>query len=293
MSQLTRRSVLLHGAGACLAVAACQQTSIEAAEPNLEPWTERAGLQLWTFRDEMLADMGAVFGRVGAMGYSEGEFVEAFFVKSPSEIKSLADSAGLSLLGCHVSMETCEDPEAFAKFSEKAKEIDCEYIVVPWLHPSQRKTADDYRRVADSLNAAAERARQVGLTFAYHNHDFEFITLDNELPYDILLARTDPGLVDMELDLCWIEYAGRSAAEYIRAHPGRFLYFHVKDFTEGRRQCPVGQGVIDFPAIFAEVETAGLRHAFVEQDGPENADATAGESFAYLSRIGFEIPKLR
>lgn len=292
MEQLTRRSVLVSGAGACVALSACQQSGHEPAKSDLQPWTDRAGIQLWTFHDEMLADMGAVFARLGEIGYRECEFIEAYFVKSPSEVKMLANAAGLSLPGCHVSLETCEDADAFAAFSNKAKEIGCGYVAVPWLHPSRRKTADDYRSVADTLNEAAVRAQQAGLKFAYHNHDFEFITLDDELPYDILLDRTDPNLVDMELDLCWIEYAGRSAVDYIRANPGRFPYVHVKDFTEGRRQCPVGQGVIDFPAIFAEVETAGLRHAYVEQDGPEDAVATAGESFAYLQQIGFEVPRL-
>ena len=50
---------------------------------------------------------------------------------------------------------------------------------------------------------------------------------------------------------------------------------------------PVGEGVIDFPAIFADHETAGLKHYFVEHDHPEDALASIRTSIDHLKSLTF------
>jgi sugar phosphate isomerase/epimerase len=76
----------------------------------------------------------------------------------------------------------------------------------------------------------------------------------------------------------------------------------VKDITglaalEGKTQAerqraaqivPVGQGEIDYKPIFAQAETAGLKHFYVEQDSaPASGDslAAAATSFGALVKV--------
>ena len=41
--------------------------------------------------------------------------------------------------------------------------------------------------------------------------------------------QTDPSLVQMEMDLCWMNIAGRDPIRYFEKYPGRFPLVHVKD----------------------------------------------------------------
>ena len=74
-------------------------------------------------------------------------------------------------------------------------------------------------------------AKEYGLQFFYHNHDFEFDDkqADGTPVYDLLLAETDDELVMFELDLYWITYANENPLAYLSEHADRFFAYHVKD----------------------------------------------------------------
>jgi sugar phosphate isomerase/epimerase len=49
----------------------------------------------------------------------------------------------------------------------------------------------------------------------------------------------------------------------------------------------VGQGKIDFRAIFAQSDKAGFKHYFVEHDQPADPIATIRNSYKYLHALRF------
>src|SRR6266576_470043 len=132
-------------------------------------------------------------------------------------------------------------------------------------------------------------AKAAGLQFAYHNHDFEFAPLEGKLPYDVLLAETDPKLVQLEVDLYWITKGGQDPLAYFARWPGRFPMVHVKDSAgpPDHRIVEVGAGKIDFKKIFAQSDQAGIKHYFVEHDEPADAFASIRASCEYLKRLEF------
>jgi sugar phosphate isomerase/epimerase len=75
-------------------------------------------------------------------------------------------------------------------------------------------------------------------------------------------------MVEMELDLYWVSFAGKDPVALFKENPGRFPMWHVKDMEKGgeRTFAEVGTGSIDFQRIFDAAKTAGLKHFFVEQD---------------------------
>src|SRR5664280_1323900 len=113
--------------------------------------------------------------------------------------------------------------------------------------------------------------------FGYHNHDFEFDTVEGKVPYfDVFLPEIDKDLLTMELDLFWTTKAGQDPVEIFKKYPGRFQLFHMKDMltkkapiftTNGVNDfAPVGTGLIDFKRILAAKKTAGMKYMIVEQD---------------------------
>jgi len=113
------------------------------------------------------------------------------------------------------------------------------------------------------------------------------VETDGIRPYDLLLAETDPQLVQMEIDLYWIARAGEDVLKYFVDHPGRFPLCHVKDMAEDGSIATVGAGTIDFASIFAQSSQAGLRHYFVEHDWPTDSMVAVTEAYAHLAALTF------
>lgn len=278
---ITRRNFL---AGAALGAGAVGLSSVAFARRKQK--LDKFGLQLYTVRNQMAKDLPGTLAQVAAAGYKEVEFA-GYFNRSPKEIKELIDKNGLSAPSTHVALSEIE--KSLDKTIEAAKIIGHRYIVCPFLMPNERKTIDDYKKHAATFNRAAEQCQKSGLKFAYHNHDFEFIKLDGQTPYDVLLAATDPKLVKMEMDLYWTVKAGQDPLAYFAKHPGRFELVHVKDLADTPQKgfAEVGRGTIDFKKIFAHSKQAGIKHYFVEQDQSAAPLESIKISADYLKKLEF------
>jgi sugar phosphate isomerase/epimerase len=131
---------------------------------------------------------------------------------------------------------------------------------------------------------------------------FEFVAINGELPYDILLQECDPDLVKMELDLCWITLAGKDPEDYFQRYPGRFPLVHLKQLKRLPIQnfkvplpfdqvfpelSELGLGVIDWKQQLSLSASAGVQHYFVEHDVARFPFDSIQQSYRYLKEIGF------
>jgi sugar phosphate isomerase/epimerase len=243
---------------------------------------KRIGLQLYTVRDLMRADVARTLEQVADAGYREVEFA-GYFDQTPARIRKLLDSQGLTSPSSHLPLADLQ--QHLDRTLELAETIGHRYLVVPSLDEKDRRTLDDYRRVAAALNRAGEAAWKRGLRVGYHNHDFEFDRIDGVLPYDVLLQRTDPALVFFEMDFFWITRGRADPFAYFERHAGRFHLCHIKDMDRRGEMTVVGTGRIDFAALLRRREQAGLRHFFVEHDNPPEPIAFIRASHAYLRKL--------
>ncbi|MGH7482265.1 MAG: sugar phosphate isomerase/epimerase family protein [Longimicrobiales bacterium] len=275
---LDRRRFLaaLGGATATLALAGPAATC--APRPGRGA-IDRVGLQLYTVRSLMSQDVERTLGQVASVGYREVEFA-GYFDHAPARLREILDANGLTAPSAHVGMDALEGDD-WPRTLEAATILGHRYLVFPWIPPEARRSLDDYRRIAARLEEAGARAREANLRLAYHNHDFEFGPLDGVIPYDIL-AGTDPDLVQLQLDIYWIRKGGADPLVYFRRHPGRFPSVHVKDMAADGAMVDVGAGVIDWRALFAHADTAGIRHYFVEHDSPTDPLASIRNSYEHL-----------
>jgi sugar phosphate isomerase/epimerase len=279
-----RRTFLASALNAAVAAAG---TSLGASARAPARRLKTVGLQLYTVRGELAADFEGTLARVAALGFREVEFA-GYHKRAPAEVRAALKRHHLRAPSAHVSTAELRGP--FEQSIEAAKLVGHDYLVLGYVPAEERRSLDDYKKLADLLNRAGRLARQAGLRFAYHNHDFEFETLEGQTPYDLLLALTDAREVELELDLYWISKAGRRPLEYFAKHPGRFPLLHVKDMdaTPRRFFAEVGRGVIDFKSIFAQSRKAGVRHYFVENDEPAGSPfESLRVSFEYLRRLEF------
>jgi sugar phosphate isomerase/epimerase len=259
---------------------------------------EKLGVQLYTVRDQMKADFEGTLAKVAAIGYKEVEFA-GYFDHSPKDVRAMLDRHGLVSPAPHIAYDLLSDK--FPEQIESAKIIGQSYIVCPWIPEDLRKQPDIWKKAAEAFNRAGEASKKAGIQFAYHNHWFEFLPVDGKLPYDFLLEACDPGLVKMELDLCWIIVAGADPLQYFNRYPGRFPLVHVKDMKRLPKvsqsggqdygdslkddMTAVGSGIIDWKRIFAQAEKAGIKHYIVEHDKPADPFASIKSSYDYLEKL--------
>ena len=265
---------------------------------------KNVGVQLYTVRGDFEKDFTGTLEKVAAIGYKEVEFA-GYFGRTPQQVRDALKSFGLASPSAHLDFPTVSNPEKWARALEDAATIGQTFLVNPWVDESIRNQPDAWNRIAEVYNTAGAAANAHGIQFCYHNHNFEFYPREDaggKLPFEILLGATDPKLVKMELDLCWISAAGKDPLDYFHRYPGRFPLVHVK----GLRQVPAPSptpvpidkvlpyltddghdDVIDWKRIFAGSKEAGIEHYFVEHDVPPDAFASLKASYDYLSRLTF------
>ena len=237
---------------------------------------KNVGLQLYTIREQIAKDVPGVLAKVAAAGYTNVEpngytRKDKFWGMDAKAFKTILDANNLittsGLYGIDIGGE--KDFDDLKHFAEVANILGEKYVVIPWIFEEYRKTADDYKVLADKMNKAGEVTKAAGVHLGYHNHNFEFTDVGGgQLGYDLILANTDPELVKMEMDIYWIVRGGADPVALFHKYPGRFSLFHVKDMDKANHELTteVGSGIIDFKKIFANAKLAGMDYAFVEQE---------------------------
>ncbi|GAB4319168.1 MAG: sugar phosphate isomerase/epimerase [Bacteroidales bacterium] len=228
------------------------------------------GIQLYSLREQLDNGMPLpeLLGKLKETGFS---FIETasysqrrFYGYSPGEFRQMVGEAGLSAVSAHINLEN----ENLTEVAEDALMAGMSYIVQPFLPQQFRTSPEQYRQAAEWLNNTGEELKKSGLTFAYHNHDFEFHEIEGEVPYLLLLTHTAPEFVTMQMDTYWVVYGGSEPRYWIHEFPGRFRLIHVKDMVSGpgRESVTPGTGRIDFGELFRLAEKAGVREWIIEQE---------------------------
>jgi len=242
---------------------------------------ERVGLQLYTVRKAMAKDLEGTIAAVAAVGVHELEFA-GYYNKPPVWWRGVLKRYGLTAPSTHIALPAKDDD--WVPLFAQAKEMEHNWVMVPFVGQEFRTGVDGWKRLADRLNAGGMLARKAGLNFGYHNHDFEFAPVGNTTGYEILTTNTDKAHVDLELDLYWAVKAGQDPVALIKRWSGRYTCFHMKDAgpPPARAMLDVGAGTIDFPKILAAGRAQGLKHWFIEHDEPKDAMASVQASAAAM-----------
>ncbi len=243
------------------------------------------GLQLYTIRDAMETDVPGSLKKVSDMGYKYLELAGyadgKFYGYEPAEFKRMVEDLDMVILSSHTQVEaegiTLENA---TKMAEDHAKLDVKYCIQPWVVEEARTTIASYQKMAADWNQVGTIMKEYGIQFGYHNHNFEFDTVDGKVPfYDIFMAELEKDLVTMEIDIFWATKAGQDLVEMFNKYPGRFRLFHMKDMftkeepffhTNTDDFAPVGEGVIDFKTILEAQDIAGMEYMIVEQDSTKD-----------------------
>lgn len=264
-------------------------------------------LQLYTVRDVAERDFAGTMRKVREMGYELVEPAGLYGIPA-AEFRRILEENGLRVVCAHVPiMELTADLD---RTLADYQTIGCEYLAIPYLPEEMRPGTPGFPETLRQIERIGRASAALGMPLLYHNHDFEFVVMeDGSFGLDYLYHAIPSAFLQTELDVCWVKVAGQDPAAYIRRYAGRSPVVHLKDFVgeksahmydligmESEKAAepstfafrPVGYGVQDFPPILEAAVEAGARYVVVEQDAwQEPSLEAARKSRAYLRSLGW------
>lgn len=226
----------------------------------------QVALQMYTVRDVSAQDFVGALRQVAEIGYPAIELAGTGGL-SATELGKVLRDLNLEVWGTHCGFDQLLNN--LQELIDYNKEIGNKYLICPGLPRERSADSKAFRETAVLYNEIGAKAREQGMHVGHHNHDREFTNPGGKAGMEILIEDTDPAHFGAELDVFWAAYAGVDPAAFIRKYPGRFPLLHIKDMLAGeeRKFAEIGNGIIDFPAIFDAAESVGGTQCYiVEQD---------------------------
>lgn len=274
MKTITTRRTFLKQTGV-LTAASLVPISITLQKPKY-----KMGLQLFTIRDAMAKNPLKSIAYARGLGYQDGEIYgydgenDTYYGMKSKEFKKHLTDLDFTISSGHYDFSSLfnQPKDNLMRYVDQcivgSHNLKSKYITWPWMAPEYR-TIDNYKLLAERLNAIGEHVNGAGLQFAYHNHDFEFTNHNGITGYDIILAETEPELVKLQMDMYWVAHSSKkSAATLIAENPGRYVMWHIKDMDKITRDySEMGNGSIDYQSLLSSIDKETLQYYYIEQGG--------------------------
>jgi sugar phosphate isomerase/epimerase len=221
--------------------------------------------------------------KLAGIGYKDVEGYGSLLADTEGLKAALGDT-GLQMPSCHFALDMLEQDSAGAIATAKALGIG--KVIVPYLTPENRPTdTAGWTAFGARLAAAGKPVQDAGLVFGWHNHAFELDpTPEGDMPLDLIAAASSDLM--LELDLGWVRVAGHDPVGWVQKYGNRLTAVHIKDIAadgtavEEDGWADVGHGIMDWAAIHAALQAAGVDHYVVEHDNPSDDARFARRSLA-------------
>ena len=186
----------------------------------------------------------------------------------------LIGESGLTVVSLHSDLGSLERDAA--AIAAEAKSFDAERVVITGMYRFDYGSESAVRDLAARLNKAGEALAKAGVQLLYHNHNCELLRVNAaQTAYDLLLAETDPAVVNFEFDSYWFTEGGANALDLMQKLGTRMKLWHIND--RGSRQAgpamtpilktdsmELGTGNMPLEALAAQAKANGIEAVILE-----------------------------
>ena len=271
------------------------------AEPagKKPPFRGKAALQLYSLRNQFKKDGLAALDFAVEQGFKEVELglIDPYGF-SKEEMKEALQKRGLTPKAGMAQYDALLNKTD--QIVEAAKFFDVKYVGVAWAARKVPWDEEQVLKVAADFNIIGKRLKDNGLQFFFHNHGYEFQPYgeDGETLFDLLMQKTDPELVKLEMDVLWTVLPGQDPVKLLKKYPDRWILMHLKELAHGIPQgnltgkggpqieTSIGNGQTDYPAVLKTALEVGVKHFFIEDETSDVLNQIP-KSLEFLNNVQF------
>ncbi|MDR0320033.1 MAG: sugar phosphate isomerase/epimerase [Treponema sp.] len=228
----------------------------------------KIGVQTYTIREYLKTpeEIRSSFKRLKEMGFDMVQ-LSGLGQIAVDELCAILKETGISACGTHSPWEQVADRAHLNKLIEEHKTLGCSQIGIgmkPGIYPD---TFDGYTDFTKKLNEICDQLDDSSLGFGYHNHELEFMKFNGRRAIDRLIEECPK--MEFTLDVFWVQAGGANPCDYIEKLKNRIRILHLKDFRivgRQRQYAEIGQGNLDWSAIFSLCAKHAIPYAVIEQD---------------------------
>ena len=242
--------------------------------------------QLYSSRN--FPPLEATLTMLAELGYTQVEGYGGLYEDLEALVSALKVS-GLAMPSGHFGLDMLEDDSD--RVLEIAQAVGMTSIYCPHIGPELRASdAAGWQDFGKRLQDAGAVYAGAGITFGWHNHDFEFVAqADDSIPMEGIL-KGGPDL-SWEADIAWIVRGGGDPFDWISRHGSRIDAVHVKDIApEG--QCldedgweDVGHGTMDWKGLLNALKETPAKIFVMEHDNPNDHERFARRSIEAVKAL--------
>jgi sugar phosphate isomerase/epimerase len=251
--------------------------------------TDILSIQLYTLRS--LGELDRVLDTIKQAGYGHVETIGSH-LEDAENVRAKLDARGLKVSSSHVSLAALR--ERLDVVVGACHTLGFDQLFMPAVPLEQRQSdAPFWRALGRELGELAERLRDQGITFGYHNHHWELAPKQGtKTALELIFEAAGGSPLAWQVDIAWLVRGGADPKRWMERYRDRIVSAHVKDIAPpGRNEdqdgwADVGAGVLDWRDLWQAARAAGARWMVVEHDKPADPAGTARASYAFISRMG-------
>lgn len=255
----------------------------------------KIGLQLYSVRKQIEKDFEGTMKKVADSGYLG---IESYTLPANLTLNHAAKvfkDLGLQVFSMHSELPEGENRDLALKMADAYK---CDHLVYHgWPQADKYKDLDATKHMVEVYNKAAAFLKTKGIHFGLHNHWWEFEKTSFGIFPAYYLKEHVNKEIFFEIDTYWAKTAGQDPAKILKDFGKRAPFLHIKDGPAIKgdaayKQVPVGEGVMDFPAI-ARAGGSNIKWMIVEFDEyDKNIFDGIDKSYKYLVKNGLGEGKI-
>jgi len=229
----------------------------------------KIGVQTYTVREYLKneREIEASLKRIKSMGFDLIQ-LSGLGPCDTDRLAGMLKENGIEACGTHSPWDSVASASELDKLIEDHKKLGCSQVGIGIKPNTYPDTYEGYTDFIKKVNEICEQTTRAGLGFGYHNHELEFMKFNGVCAIDRLIEECPK--LEFTLDVFWVQAGGANPCDYIDKLKNRIRILHLKDFRVAGRQrqfAEIGQGNLDWKAIFSRCKQYGIPYAVIEQDG--------------------------
>jgi sugar phosphate isomerase/epimerase len=240
----------------------------------------KASVQIYSIRESGDLDFQLALAKKTGFDWIESVATHGL---SAADFAAKVAAHGLKVSSMHVGIQLLEGEGGVAQIIDACRATGCPLVIMPWLPMGERPaTGAGWQAVGQRLTRLGAAFNAAGIRFAYHNHEWEFLSYDGRTALDWIFSASTADVVGWEADLGWVARSGNAPLAVATQYADRLVSIHCKDIAAPATAvaedgwATLGTGIVGWAELFKGLRALkpSLDLFVFEHDKPVHFEAT-------------------